>query len=198
MLRRFVHIVRSKPALSLAFAALFMIVTAANMIDTGRCLKTKEAPNGIISLELAWDKEHAKRIVDEWGRGYCSGDVISFKAQANANPASSIINKARENIILDFLFLIAYPLFFVVSILLLDPRNAYSSDVNEISKIMIALSVGAGFLDAIENLFMYQFLLDNTSLHFLFTLPATIKFLFVLVVIVFIVVYFIKSIATRK
>jgi hypothetical protein len=198
MFQRFVHIVRSRPALSLAFAALFMIVSAAKMIDSGRCLKTKEAPNGIISLELAWDKTHASRIVDEWKKGYCSGDVISFKAQDNADPSTSIINKAKENILLDFLFLIAYPLFFVVSILLLDPRNAYSSEVNEISQIMLALAIGAGFLDALENIFMYQFLLDNTGLHFLFTLPATIKFLFVLVVIIFIIVYFIKSIASRK
>lgn len=198
MLRRFVHIVRSKPALSLAFTALFMIVSAANMIDSGRCLKTKEAPNGIISLELAWDKDHASRIVEEWEKGYCSGDVISFKAQENANPSSLILNKAKENILLDFLFLIAYPLFFVVAILLLDPRNAYSSEVNANSQIMIALSVGAGFLDAIENVFMYQFLQDNTNLHFLFTLPATIKFLFVLVVILFIIVSFIRSIASRN
>jgi hypothetical protein len=198
MFRRFVHIVRSKPALSLAFAALFMIVSAAKMIETGRCLKTKEAPNGIISFELAWDKHQAHRIVDEWKKGYCSGDVISFKAQESANSSSLIINKAKENILLDFLFLIAYPLFFVVSILLLDPRNAYSAEVNDISQIMLALAVGAGFLDAVENIFMYQFLLDNTDLHFLFTLPATIKFLFVLVVILFIIVYFVKSIVSRK
>ena len=198
MLKRFVHIVRSKPALFLAFAALFMIVTAAQMIESGRCLKTKEASNGIISLELAWDKEHARKIVDEWRAGYCNGDVISFKAQEHADPSTFIINKAKENILLDFLFLVAYPFFFVVSILLLDPRNAYSTEVNEISQIMIALSVGAGFLDALENLFMYQFLLGNTDLHFLFTLPATIKFLFVLVVIVFIIVYFIRSITARN
>jgi hypothetical protein len=198
MIERFVHIVRSKPVLSLAFSALLMIVTAANMIESGRCLKTKEAPNGIISLELAWDKAHASRIVEEWKNGYCSGDVISFKAQDNANPTSQIINKAKENIIIDFLFLIAYPLFFVVAILLLDPRNAYSSKVNAISQIMIALALGAGLLDAVENIFMYQFLRDNTGLHFLFTLPATIKFLFVLVAIVFIIVYFIRSITIRK
>jgi hypothetical protein len=198
MFRKFVHIVRNKPALSLAFAALFMIVSAAKMIDSGRCLKTRESPNGIISLELAWDKAHATRIVDEWKKGYCSGDVISFKTQDNADPSSLIINKAKENIFLDFLFLVAYPLFFVVSILLLDPRNAYSTEVDAISQIMLALAIGAGLLDAVENIFMYQFLLDNTNLHFLFTLPATIKFLFVLVVILFIIVYFIKSIVTRK
>ena len=198
MLRWFVHIVRSKPALSLAFAALFMIVTAVRMIESGRCLKTQEASNGIISLELAWNKEHANRILEEWKTGYCSGGVISFKVKNNVDPSSLIINKAKENIILDFLFLIDYPLFFVVSILLLDPRNAFSTEVNEISQIMLALSVGAGFLDAVENVFMYQFLQDNTKLHFLFTLPATIKFLFVLVVILFIIVYFIKSVTSRS
>lgn len=198
MLTQFVHIVRNKPALSLAFAALFMIVSAVQMVDSGRCLKTKEASNGIISLELAWDKEHAKKIAEEWRAGYCNGDVISFKTQDNPDPSTIIINKAKENIILDFLFLIAYPLFFVVSILLLDPRNAYSTEVNGISQIMVTLSIGAGFLDAIENIFMYQFLLGNTDLHFLFTLPATIKFLFVFLVIVFIIVYFIRSITSRS
>ncbi|HEY0654307.1 MAG TPA: hypothetical protein VGD65_14305 [Chryseosolibacter sp.] len=198
MLKRLVNVVRNYPALSLAFAALFMIVSAANMVDTGRCLKTKEASNGIISLELAWDKSKAQRIVAEWSSGYCAGDVISFKAQTGIDPGALILNKAKENILLDFLFLVAYPLFFIVAILLLDPRSAYSMDVNTTSQIMIALAVSAGLLDAIENIFMYQFLLDNTGLHFLFTLPATIKFLFVLAVIVYIIVTFLRSIIVRK
>lgn len=197
MIKAFIQVVRNKPALSLAFAALFTIVAAVKMIDSGRCLKTKEAPNGIISLELAWDKQQANRIVEEWERAYCNGAVISFKAQPNADPSTLVIEKAKANILLDYLFLIAYPLFFTVSILLLDPRNAYSTEVNDISQIMLAFALGAGFLDAVENLFMYQFLIGNTELHFLFTLPATIKFLFVLVVICFIVVSFVKSIVRR-
>jgi hypothetical protein len=198
MIKRFVNVVRNYPALSLALAALFMIVSAVKMIDSGRCLKTKEASNGIISLELAWDKIDAKKIVEEWKTGYCVGDVISFKAQPNVDPSALILNRAKENILLDFLFLIAYPLFFVVSILLLDPRSSYSTQVDGTSQIMIALAIGAGFLDALENIFMYQFLVDNTQLHFLFTLPATIKFLFVLAVIVYIIVSFIKSLVVRK
>lgn len=197
-MKRFVNVVRNNPALSLAFSALFMIVVAVRMIDSGRCLKTKEAPNGIISLELAWDKAKANQIVDEWNAAYCNGAVISFKAQAEVNDDSLIINKAKTNILIDYLFLISYPLFFVVSILLLDPRNAYSTEVNPISQVMITFAIGSGFLDALENLFMYQFLVGNSDLHFLFTLPATIKFLFILVVIMFIVVSFIKSIVVRK
>jgi hypothetical protein len=198
MVKRFVNVVRNYPALSLALAALFMIVTAVKMVDSGRCLKTKEASNGIISLELAWDKSKAEKIVEEWKTGYCVGDVISFKVQPGVDPSALIVNRAKENILLDFLFLIAYPLFFVVSILLLDPRSSYSTEVNGVSQIMVALAIGSGFLDAIENIFMYQFLLDNTRLHFLFTLPATIKFLFILVVIVYIIVYFLRSILVRK
>jgi hypothetical protein len=197
-MKRFVNIVRNNPALSLVFAALFMIVIAVKMVDSGRCLKTKEAPYGIISLELAWDKTKAKLIVNEWSNAYCNGAVISFKPQADIDANSLIINKAKTNIWIDYLFLIAYPLFFVVTILLLDPRNAYSTEVNPISQIMIALAIGSGFLDALENLFMYQFLVGNSDLHFLFTLPATIKFLFVLVVIIFIVVYFVRSFVVRK
>ncbi len=197
-MKLFVQLVRNHPALSLAFAALFMIVAAVKMIDSGRCLKTNQAPNGIISLELAWNKDKADQIVQEWKRGYCNGAVISFKAQDNVDPSAMILEKAKENILLDYIFLIAYPLFFVVSILLLDPRNAYSTEVNEISQVMLAFSVGAGFLDAIENLFMYLFLTGNTDLHYLFTLPATIKFLFVLVVILFIIVSFVRSVATRN
>lgn len=197
MIKALIQVVRNNPALSLAFAALFTIVAAVKMIDSGRCLKTKEAPNGIISLELAWDKQHANRIVEEWKRAYCRGAVISFKAQANVDPSTMVIERAKENILLDYLFLVAYPLFFVVSILLLDPRNAYSTEVNNASQLMLAFAISAGFLDAVENLFMYQFLIGNTKLHFLFTLPATIKFLFVLVVILFIIVSFIKSIVRR-
>lgn len=198
MVRRLVNIVRNYPALSLALAALFMIVTAVKMVDTGRCLKTKEAPNGIISLELAWNKSKADKIVAEWQTAYCSGAVISFKAHPDSHPSALIVNKAKANILLDFLFLIAYPLFFVVSVLLLDPRSAYSTEVNAASKIMIALALGSGLLDAVENVSMYQYLLGNTDLHFLFTLPATIKFLFVLAVIVFIVVSFLRSILVRR
>jgi hypothetical protein len=197
-MKKFVNVIRNNPALSLAFSALFMIVVAVKMIDSGRCLKTKEAPNGIISLELAWDKAKAKQIVNEWNAAYCNGSVISFKAQAEVNADSLIVNKAKTNIWIDYIFLIAYPLFFVVSILLLDPRNAYSTEVNPISQLMITFAIGSGFLDAIENIFMHQFIIGNTDLHLLFTLPATIKFLFVLVVIIFIIVYFIKSIVVRK
>jgi hypothetical protein len=198
MVKRFVNVVRNYPALSLLLTALLMIVSAAKMVDSGRCLKTNEASNGIISLELAWDKFQAKRIVAEWNNGYCVGDVISFKANAGANSDALIVNRAKENIVLDFVFLVAYPLFFVVSILLLDPRSAYSTEINQTSQVMIAIAIASGFLDAIENIFMYQFLLDKTDLHFLFTLPATIKFIFVLIVIVYIIVTFFRSLLVRK
>jgi hypothetical protein len=198
MARHFVNLVRNHPALSLMFAALFMIVSAVRMIDSGRCLKTKKASNGIISFELAWEKDKATKIAEEWKVGYCVEDVISFKPQAGIDPSALIVNRAKENIRLDFLFLIAYPLFFVVSILLLDPRNAYSTEVNATSQIMIALAVGSGLLDAIENIFMYLFLEGNTTLNFLFTLPATIKFLFVLAVIIYIIVSFLNSLFARK
>lgn len=198
MQKRFVNIVRNYPALSLSLAALFMIVSAVQMIDSGRCLKTREASNGIISLELAWDEHRAKRIVAEWTNGYCAGDVISFKKYAGIDSAALIINKAKENIVLDFLFLLAYPLFFIVAILLLDPRSSYSTEVNKTAQVMISLGIASGVLDAVENIFMYQFLLGNTDLHFLFALPATLKFFFVLVVIVYIVVTFLRSIIVRK
>jgi hypothetical protein len=197
-MKTFVLLVRNHPALALAFSALFVITIAVQMIDSGRCLKTNQAPNGIISLELSWNRDDANSIVEEWKRGYCNGDVISFKAQREIDDSARIIEKAKQNIFLDYIFLIAYPLFFVVSILLLDPRNAYSYDVNHTSQVMLALSIGAGFLDAVENVFMYLFLTGNTKLHFLFALPATIKFLFVLAVIGFIVVSFMKSISSRN
>jgi hypothetical protein len=197
-MKRFVNVIRNNPALSLTFATLFLLITPFRMVDSGRCLKTKLAPGGIVSLELAWSKVHAKNIRDEWRSGYCNGAVISFKPQANVAPSSTIINKAKQNILLDFFFLIAYPVFFVVCILLLDARSNYSSDVDPISQIMLALAAAAGFLDAVENVFMYQFLNGSTDLNFLFNLPAIIKFLCVLAVIIYIVVFFVRSIVTRR
>jgi hypothetical protein len=196
-MRRFLDFIRNNAALSLAISGLFMIITAVSMIHSGRCLKTKNAPGGIVSLELAWNKLDAQQIRDEWRSGYCNGDVISFDVQQNAESSSLIVERAKENILLDFLFLIAYPLFFIVCIILLDVRRERGQLISKASKIVLSLAASSGFLDAVENVFMYQFLEGQSEMNFLFNLPATIKFLFVLVVVGYILVYFFKSLAAR-
>lgn len=192
----FVNVIRNKAAFFLVCATIFMIVCAVSMIDSGRCLKTRNASLGIVSFELAWSNERAKQIRSEWESGYCNGDVISFNSQHNAEPGSLIIEKAKQNILLDYLFLFAYPFFFAVSIILLDRPNQVN--LSSMAKTMLTLAIAAGLLDSIENIFMYLYLTRSTESSFLFALPATVKFALVVVVIFYLILVFASSLGLVK
>lgn len=194
MVDRFVNIIRHRPTLSLAFAVLILIATGSIVAKSGRCLKTKYAPGGIVSLELAWNQLKADTIRNEWNNAYCNGDVIrTGKPAAEINPETLVVNKAKQNILDDIYFLIGYPLFFIICIVLCDSKRNYSSEINRGARIFIWLAIASGLLDAVENYFMWKFLNDGETSSVLFALPATIKFVFVLLCIGYILVYLVRA-----
>lgn len=159
---------------------LLMIITGAVVGWSGKCLETPSAPYGIVSLELAWADEEAQKLKTEWSEYTCKNNI-------------PVVEQAKVNILWDFLFLIGYPLFLIVLVVLLgDYQRAGATSM--LTPIGFYLAMAAGVLDGIENLFMLQFLRHKDWPAFSFALPANLKFFFIVVVVLIILVMFIKKI----
>ncbi len=189
-----INIIRHRPTLSLAFGVVVLLITGGMVGLSGKCLKTKFAPRGIVSLELAWDQRVADTIRAEWQQAYCRGNVIQMKPNTKIpDPGSNVLVKAKRNIADDFYFLIGYPLFFVICIILCDPSRDRSMELSPFARWMVRFSIAAGVLDAIENIFMWQFLEAGDMPSLAFALPATVKFLLIGMLIAYLLVYLVRT-----
>jgi hypothetical protein len=178
-MKKFILSVKAYPKTWFIGSILFMILTGVLVLRSGKCLGTPTAPYKIISLELAWNNQEAQSIREEWKNMKCSDGV-------------SVTEKARQNILEDLFFLIAYPLFISVCIVLVDSRGSGQRAISLLGQWAIYLATASGGLDLIENFFMYWFLEGNDLPSATFALPATIKFFFVMDTILIIIFLLIR------
>lgn len=183
-MEKFTLLVKANGKVWFSGALALMLLTGGIVLSSGECLKTKSAPFGIVSLELAWNDDYAQALREEWSDAPCSD-------------GSPVIEKAKQNIFEDFLFLIGYPLFFVVCIILLDVHTGSGRGISNFARWGVYLSIASGLLDAIENIFMFHFLKGSDWPAFSFGWPATIKFFCVVAVMLMIFYFSVKRILFR-
>ncbi len=163
-LRRQADFIRANSKASFWVVLVFVIVSGGLMRPSSICLKTKTTPIAILDLEFAFGQDRAKLVRSTWKETWCG----------NGNA----IEHALTNIAWDFLFLTAYTIFFIVLIVIVLPKR------NRVGSVFIYLAFIAGFLDSVENLFMYFFLRGADLPSLIFAIPATIKFLLVTILII--------------
>lgn len=142
------------------FAALLVgtVLFAIKLTNQGKPLRTSSAPEGILSYEFAWTKPEADSILISWGK---------------------IKDTARQQLLLDFGFLVFYPLALSLACAMLA-----GSSFNKMAAVGVFISWAvllAGPLDAVENLALLR-MLDTGGSDFLARLAgfcAGVKFAFV-------------------
>lgn len=193
----FFNTVRKWPRTWLWSAIVFMTLTGFLVSWSGRCLKTASAPFAIVSLELAWAQHDADTTRNEWRRAFCSnGNIILDTAVAGPGDVP-VIQMAQKNILDDLWFLVAYTLFFIVCVVRIDPFELPNQPVTRRTFVFVQLALVAGLLDAIENFFMWRFLSGEDLPSYAFALPASVKFLLVITLSGYILLYLLGRLRSR-
>jgi len=111
-------------------AGFAMMLTAQ-----GKPLRTSAAPHGILAYEFAWNRDRAAQILGSW---------------------SSLKDTAQQQLLLDFGFLILYPILLSLACAMLaeSPLNSMAIVGCFVSWVMLA----AGPLDAVENFALLRML----------------------------------------
>ncbi|MGC4055390.1 MAG: hypothetical protein QM757_41695 [Paludibaculum sp.] len=128
-------------------AALFACGMALVLTWMGADLKSKSAPQGIVSLELASSVPVAERILQEW-----RGDHPGISLEDNLDKMVQAVPKGKDELalrltMLDFVFLLGYATALSMSCVWLARRSGWTT---------LGLSLGwtiwlAALLDAVEN-----------------------------------------------
>jgi hypothetical protein len=162
----------------IAVSLVLMVASAMWLLKYNRELLTAEAPLKIVSLELAWSNQKATRVADSWSVDQTTSALYS--------------------IYVDYLFILAYTLFLMVCVLAanIDPQLTFRT------KVFLTLAAGALLTDVIENIFMTSFLNERQTPAILFSFPATLKFLCIVVVALYLIymimTFFKKRIVFRE
>jgi len=132
-----------------SFYVFVILLTLASLIAisvTDVHLKN-EVTNGIIDFELAKTPERARQIMDSWGH---TGRLY-----------------AAFSLGIDYLFLVFYTLFFVLSTYKISRRN--HRFFQNIAFFLTLVFVSAGVFDAVENYYLFQVLThpDDTASNIL-------------------------------
>lgn len=128
---------------------------AFKLTSQGKPLRTSAAPDGILSYEFAWTKPEADSILTSW---------------------ASIKETARQQLLIDFGFLVFYPLTLSLACAMLA-----GSAFNKMAAVGVFISWAvllAGLFDATENLALLR-MLDTGGSDFLARLAgfcAGVKF----------------------
>jgi hypothetical protein len=131
-----------RPVFVVATGLTILVMIALNV--TGRPLNTAAAPAGIVSFELAGDLASAQRIVASWGQ---NGRVY-----------------AGINLGLDFLFLVCYPTAIGLGCAQVARGLARRSRwVEWVGVVLAWFQIGAGLLDAVENVALIRLLVGSVS-----------------------------------
>jgi hypothetical protein len=164
------------PKIILGGLFIATLVMVFFMRPSGKALKHPATPSGIISFELASDSTATQNIINAWEN--------DLSAEVN------MIQEARKNIFLDFIFLLLY------SSLLFAAAYFLGAGTILVKKAFAFIAVVAGVCDVIENLLMLRSL--NGQISSLVSMStfvfATIKF----ALIVLVILYLFWSIATNK
>src|SRR5262245_14374598 len=123
--------VRHSPVLWFVVSLVLMLVSGAVVTYSGKCLKTTAAPYGIVSLELAWQQNTALSIRHQWSVQTCSPDDDEAAMQP------TLITRANRNIVEDLFFMLCYPFFLMVCVILFDPNKI----VKRLSYVLMMLAI---------------------------------------------------------
>jgi hypothetical protein len=173
-------ILKHSTAFMLTTAALTLL-TLTLQLQTGQCLITDATPDGILSLEFAWDQEFATSLREGWSQP-CKRPGPLCEGVAEQNP---IVTSARVNIKWDFAFITAYFSLLVVLIFLHEKKYARVRRQPATLLMVILCSAGAA-LDVVENILMLTFLQGANVNSWWIAATATLKFFFLSVVLLYI------------
>jgi hypothetical protein len=154
---RFFQSVRRWPHLWLFHTIVCTLLTGWMLRQSGECLKTAHAKFGIVSFELALTRESASSINTEWQNLKCG--------------EKNVVAWGVSNIFNDMFFLVAYTMLFCVCVVLVSKKDF------TYTRFLVVAAIMAGTLDAVENVFMLQYLTGNEIHPLLFGVPASLKFL---------------------
>ena len=161
--------------------AVLALLTFIIQVNTSQCLKTDLTPDGILSLEFAWDQDYADALRDEW-RQPCR--VAIPLCVDNADP-SSIISAAVTNIYWDFVFMVCY-LFFLCTMVILHETKFARISKRPFTAVLLFFSVLIFALDGIENFLMLRFLSNAVIDSWNIAAIALMKFVLVATVALYI------------
>jgi hypothetical protein len=149
----------------LLLSLIAMVAVFLWMRQQGAPLNTPATPKGILDLEFAWNKEKVEIITGVWG--------------------GEIINVARNNIYIDFLFIFAYTSFLTLGCkwLAAKHKGKWALAGNKIARIVPA----AGTFDIAENALMLLSLqaVPNNYTAIITTTFAVFKFALVAVAVLY-------------
>ncbi len=154
-----------KSSVYLLLASLFSLIMIIVLRWQGKELITALTPSGILALEFANTPEKLSSIVSVWNQ-----DTV------------------RNNILIDFLFIIAYTWFFILGVAK-SISQWTSRFMQQLGVIGIRMAFLAGILDIIENILMLQSINGHYSVSSLqLTMYcAAIKFGIVILLLLFII-----------
>lgn len=173
------YIWMSKPALWITFALITLATLVVGNIlqQKGNPLSTQKVPAGILAIEMPWSGEKARAIVEAWG--------------------ADLVAAAKKQVMVDFLFLLLYPLFFSIACVLLA---LILPEKLQLIGLMVSWGVLlAGLLDAIENIAILLMLEGNfaTPVPQVATIAAAVKFTLVIGAVGFLGIGGITAIISR-
>jgi hypothetical protein len=149
------------------FIILLIFIVVMRYLDN--FLITENAPNGIISFELAKESNVVLEIIKSWNT------TAKFAAGLSVG--------------IDFLFLIVYATFLTLLFLRINKKLLEKTGKN-LSWFILFLPFIAAFFDILENIAMINLLLGNIQLKWSLTAyyAAIIKFGLLLIAIAYIIV----------
>lgn len=137
----FAWLVESAQARIFIALVVLTLVLGGSLQILGGPLATAEAPSGLVSFEFAGTQENAQKILASWG---WEGQVRAALIQG-----------------LDYLFIFAYAGCISLGCVLLSRSLSQSAGTYAAVGMLLAWAlIGAGLLDAIENLALIRILLD--------------------------------------
>lgn len=142
------------------------------MLYTGRSLNTPETPEGILNLEFAYTGKIVNQVLGIWKK--------------YPDSTTDIINAAKNNTYLDFIFLVFYSLFLFTCCRQIAHSLLHKKVFKKIFFIASACALLTGLLDIIENIGMLVSLngTGSDTVAMVTTIAASIKWILVFLVIV--------------
>lgn len=158
------------------YSFVFFLAMTIVMQWQGASLKIAIAPSGILALEFA------------------NREILLFPLLSNWK-----LNVVRMNIFLDFIYIVSYTLFFITSLKRLVQK--YSKGFyHNVGSALINIALMAALFDIVENVFML-FTISNqyNSISLEITsLFASLKFILIVFIILYLVLAFLVSLYRHK
>ncbi|HTH57195.1 MAG TPA: patatin-like phospholipase family protein [Cyclobacteriaceae bacterium] len=171
---------------AIVFFLIIFLATGAHVEKANHSLATHDAPNKIVSLELAWTKVQATRVLDSW--------------DSEKTPL------AISSVWRDYLFIVGYTISLMGLVLIIrgyvhakegvpegDDAAVTKKRRLEINYFFFGCCAFAAVGDFLENGFMLWALYGHPTAPFLYSFPATLKFVAVGALLIYLIYYLVKS-----